>query len=1084
MRPGLVPGFSYTHLMATGREQLVESAAALLKGKRALGGLSGCAFSLLVAGFARANPGLVLCATPGPESAEDIALDIESLSPGLRCLQAPVMDDNNPDKQAAWISLLSQLSNVQGSAVLLAPAAALIEGLPAPAEISKGNLSLAPGAKLKLDDLFGRLTEAGLQRVDQVDGPGQFTRRGGIVDIYPPSLSNPVRLELFGDKIETIRSFEVETQRSFESLTNGVAFPLVPTRPADAEQAATLLDYLKSPAVICVQPASVIERLNTLASFSDNPARRTRIDRARKLVSSATLLTPDKAQAALECVAPVSLGEGYEGVAKLVTPLVDSGLMCLLFCGGEAELGPARQGLAAHGLSESKRLYMLPGDVEGGRVLPGLGFAVLSMHELLGRARRRLHFDQSGPRDMGDVLDDFVELEQGDYVVHLQHGIARFKGMDTLQREGKPGEFLSLEFADNVILHVPATNADVVQKFIGLRGMVPQLSKINTQAWSERKLRAKASVEKLAIEMLEVQAIRAHEAGHACKPDGADMAAYEAACHFRDTPDQATSSISIKRDMESRKPMDRLLCGDVGYGKTELAMRAAYKMVLEGRQVAILVPTTVLAQQHFLTFSERMHSTPVVVDLLSRFRTGSEQRKTLEALAEGKVDIAIGTHRLLSQDVQFKNLGLVVIDEEQRFGVEHKERLKQMRRTVDLLTLSATPIPRTLHQALLGLRDISNLTTPPQHRLSIITRLMHWNDRELADAIQHELARDGQVFFVHNRVFDIENVAARIQKLCPGARVEIGHGQMAEHELEAVMLRFMNRQIDVLVCTTIIESGIDVRNANTIIIDQAQNYGLSDLHQLRGRVGRYHNQAYCYLVVPDDVSLSEIAAKRLKAILQYHALGSGFKIAMRDLELRGAGNLLGPEQSGHIATIGYDLYCRMLDRAVRKMNHQPVPPEVDTQLDLGLDFRIPRDYIASGKQRLEIYRRLARIHDDKQSDEIAAEIRDRFGKPPREFEQLMRAALLRSRLARIGIVSVTRAEDHIKLRALNAGQAQRKLNAASKSFRVLDETTLALPLRKGLEDASDQLNFLVNLFSALARQGVLTREEEPEPATR
>jgi transcription-repair coupling factor (superfamily II helicase) len=1057
--------------MATGREQLIQSAALLTTGKRAIGGLSGCAFSLLVAAMAEAHRGLLLCLTPGPESAEDIALDIESLAPGLRCLTAPVMDDHNPDKQAAWISLLSQLSHVEGRAVLLAPAASLIEGLPAPAEIRDSNLSLAPRAKLKLDELFARLVGAGLQRVEQVDAGGQFARRGGIVDIFPPSLSNPVRLELFGDVIESVRAFDIETQRSFESLKDGVAFPLVPLQRSG--EVAALTDFLKSPTVVCVQPAQVIERLNTLASFSEDPGRKSRISRARKLAADAVALTPDRATTNVQCVAPVSLGEGYEGVAKLVTPLVDSGLTCLLFCGGQAELGPAREGLAAQELRESKKLLLLPGDVEGGRVLPDLGFAVLSMHELLGRARRRLHFDQPGPRDMGDVLDDFVELEPGDYVVHLQHGIARFKGMDTMQREGKPGEFLSLEFADNVILHVPATNADVVQKYIGMRGMVPQLSKINTQAWSERKLRAKASVEKLAVEMLEVQAIRAHEAGHPCKPDGADMAAYEAACPFRDTPDQATSSVAIKRDMESRKPMDRLLCGDVGYGKTELAMRAAFKMVLEGRQVAILVPTTVLAQQHFLTFSERLHSYPVTVDLLSRFRSGSEQRKTIEGLAEGKVDIVIGTHRLLSQDVQFKNLGLVVIDEEQRFGVEHKERLKQMRRTVDLLTLSATPIPRTLHQALLGLRDISNLTTPPQHRLSIITRLMHWSDGELADAIQHELARDGQVFFVHNRVFDIENVAARVQKLCPEARVEIGHGQMAEHELEAVMLRFMNRQIDVLVCTTIIESGIDVRNANTIIIDQAQNYGLSDLHQLRGRVGRYHNQAYCYLVVPDDVSLSEIAAKRLKAILQYSALGSGFKIAMRDLELRGAGNLLGPEQSGHIATIGYDLYCRML-------KHETVPPEVDTQLDLGLDFRIPRDYIPSAKQRLEVYRRLARIHDDRQAEEIASEMADRFGKPPREFEQLMRAALLRSRLARIGIVSVTRAEDHIKLRALNAGQSQRKLAAASKSFRVLDETTLALPLRKGLEDARDQLNFLVNLFSALARQGILAREEEPE----
>ena len=1065
--------------MASITEQLLESTAAAIAGRPTVGGVSGCVTSLAVAALAHRQKGLLLCVTPGPETAEDTALDIEALNPQLNCLIAPVMDDNNPDKQASWVSVLSRIAHLEGAAILLAPAASLIESLPLPTEIRAGNLSLQPGSTLKLDDLFSRLLEAGLERVEQVEAAGQFARRGGIVDIFPPSLSNPIRLELFGDDVESVRSFDVESQRSFESLSGGTAFPLV---PLEGGRDGMLLDYIGACSSVVIEPEQVAERLTTLASFSDDPTRHKRIKAAHKLVEGATALRAAPADTNLECVAPVTLGEGYEGVARLLLPLIDSGQTCLLFSGAEAELRPARDGLEAQGLKEDKKLHLLPGDVEGGRVLPSLNYAVLSLHELLGRSRRRAHYDHGQPRDLRDVMDDFVELEPGDYVVHLQHGIARLRGMETLTRDGKPGEFLAIEFADNVILHVPATNADVVQKYIGMRGMVPQLSKFNTQAWSERKLRAQHSVLKLATEMLEVQAIRAHEAGHPCQPDGPEVAEFLASCPFRDTPDQATSTVSIRRDLESRKPMDRLLCGDVGYGKTELAMRAAFKMVLEGRQVAILVPTTVLAQQHFLSFTERMHSFPVIVDLLSRFRSGKEQRKTIEALAEGKVDIIIGTHRLLSQDVQFKNLGLVVIDEEQRFGVEHKERLKQMRRTVDLLTLSATPIPRTLHQALLGLRDISNLTTPPLSRLSVLTRLMHWNDRELADTIQHELARDGQVFFVHNKVFDIELVAERVQRLVPDARVEIGHGQMPEGQLEDVMLRFMNREVDVLVCTTIIESGIDVRTANTIIIDQAQNFGLSDLHQLRGRVGRYHNQAYCYLMVPDDVSLSEIAAKRLKAILQYSQLGSGFKIAMRDLELRGAGNLLGAEQSGHIATIGYDLYCRMLDRAVRKMKHQPVPPEVDTQLDLGLDFRIPRSYIPAQKLRLELYRRLARIKDDRHADDIAEEIRDRFGKPPREFEQLMQAALVRSRLARLGITSVTRAEDHLKFRALSAPQSQRQLAQASKSFRVLDETTLALPVRKGLEQPLDQLRFLANLLSALARQGVFNADAAPEPA--
>ncbi|MEE9312289.1 MAG: transcription-repair coupling factor, partial [Planctomycetota bacterium] len=690
-----------------------------------------------------------------------------------------------------------------------------------------------------------------------------------------------------------------------------------------------------------IEPEAIAGRLKTLSSFHEEAGVHERIQLALGAISKADLvLGADVGGKSFDVKTPVILGEGYEGVAALLRAMHDGGQKCILFCGNDAELEMAISTLKNHKLKASADLQLVEGDVEGGRVLPDAGFALLSLHELLGRARRRLSYDDATDKDMTGMLDDFVELETGDYVVHLQHGVAKYKGIENLDRDGRPGEFLTLEFADKLILHVPATNADVVQKFIGMRGATPKLSKFNTAAWSERKMRAQKSILKLAADLLDVQAMRQKESGYACAPDNKEQSEYEASCPFRDTPDQATTSIQIKKDMTLRKPMDRLVCGDVGYGKTELAMRAAFKMVQEGKQVAVLVPTTVLAQQHFLSFSERLQNFPINVGILSRFRTPKEQRQTIERLSEGGVDIVIGTHRLLSKDVAFKDLGLVVIDEEQRFGVEHKERLKQMRQTVDLLTLSATPIPRTLHQAMLGLRDISNLTTPPQNRLAIVTRLMHWNEQELKEAIARELARDGQVFFVHNRVFDIEVFTARVQQLCPDARVEYGHGQMPDGDLEKVMLKFMNREIDVLVCTTIIESGIDVRSANTIIIDKANHFGLSELHQLRGRVGRYHHQAYCFLMVPEDMSLSEVAQKRMKAILQYSALGSGFKIAMRDLELRGAGNLLGPEQSGHIATIGYDLYCRLLDRTVRKLQHKDVPPDVDTQVDLGLDLRL------------------------------------------------------------------------------------------------------------------------------------------------
>ncbi len=1045
---------------------LLQAAGKAAGAGQVLGGISGCAYSVAVAGMANAATRPLLVLTPGLELSELIQQDLETLQPQATVVVCPVLDANSPDKAAAWNAALARMQS-SASPIVLAPVATLLDGLPAPSAIAASSVSLRPGDNLKLEPLFKRLVACGLERVEQVTAPGQFARRGGIVDIYAGTQLHPVRLELFGDQIDSVRSFEPDTQRSYESMPQGMSFPLL---APGSDQDATLADYTRGAAVVVCEPANALERINTQASFSEDEGIRQRAAAARGLLAAAKLrLTAVPADASWDCRAPVVLGDGYEGVGTLLKALLESGQKVLLLCGTEAELRPARQGLIGQGLSESPELALLPGDVEGGRVFPTLGYALLSLHELLGRHRRKLRFtEQSEQRQLQDVMDDFVELEAGDYVVHLQHGIARFRGMENLQRDGRSGEFLSLEFDEGVILHVPASSADVVQKYIGMRGVAPKLSRYNTAAWSERKLRAQQAVLKLATDMLEVQALRAQEAGHACEKDGPEMAEFEAAFGFTDTPDQVTSSAAIKRDMESRKPMDRLLCGDVGYGKTELAMRAAFKMVNEGRQAAVLVPTTVLAQQHFLSFSDRMKQFAINVDLLSRFRSPMQQRKTIEALAEGRVDIVIGTHRLLSADVQFKDLGLLVIDEEQRFGVEHKERLKILRRTVDLLTLSATPIPRTLHQALLGLRDISNLTTPPALRHAVITRLMHWNDRELQDAIRRELARDGQVFFVHNRVLDIEQVRDRVQSLVPEARVAIGHGQMNEHELEDVMVRFMDREIDVLVSTTIIESGIDVRSANTIIIHDAHKHGLADLHQLRGRVGRHIHQAWCYLLIPDDVSLSDVAAKRLKAILQYQSLGSGFKIAMRDLELRGAGNLLGAEQSGHIASIGYDLYCRMLDSAVRKLKQQDVAPDVDTQLDLGLDLQFPRKYVESGKHRLELYRRMARIRDDAQAAALERELADRFGKPPREVSLMLTAALTRNRLARLGILSVTRGEGHLKLRALSASKAHRSLSLVSQSFRVLDESNLALPLRKGIEQPADQLRFLSNLMSALA----------------
>jgi transcription-repair coupling factor (superfamily II helicase) len=1036
--------------------------------KDALGGLSGCGISVALAASLAKSKGLRLCITAGPEMAEELALDLQALTPDLGVLLAPALEVSDSERAAAWSALLSRLdARGESVRVLIAPVGALLDAVPAPSEIARANVSFVPGQKLKTDPLFERLVAAGYTRGDQAEEPGQFARRGGIIDVFPHGARHPYRVELFGDEIESVRAFDPLTQRSTESL-EAAAFALV---ALDETVKATLLDYVEGPkSLIVIEPARCQSRLSAIASFTHDAHAAKRLKIASDALSRPGLVLDSGAQPrSLDMSTPLALGEGYAGVATLLKALDEGNVTVALFCGNEHEMKLARESLKAQGVIASARLELLDGDIGGGRAFAAEKIALLSLHELLGRLRRRVAIEGETVRASSDVLDDFVDLEPGDHVVHLAHGIARYKGMETLSREGTKGEFLALEFDDGLTLHVPVSNADVVQKYIGARGEVPRLSKYNTAAWSDKKMRAQEAVLKLATNLLEVQALRAQESGNPCGADTQEQSEFEAECPFRDTPDQAKVTVLIKQDLMGKKPMDRLLCGDVGYGKTELAMRAAFKMVQEGRQVAVLVPTTVLAQQHLLVFRERMQDFPVIIELLSRFRTDGEQRKVIAALAEGKVDIVIGTHRLLSEDVQFKELGLVVIDEEQRFGVEHKERLKQLRKTVDLLTLSATPIPRTLHQAMVGLRDISSLTTPPLERHAVITKLAHWNDAQIKEAIAHELARDGQVFFVHNRVYDIQIIAERVQRLCPDARVEIGHGQMAERELEEVMLRFMERKIDVLVCTTIIESGIDVRSANTMFIDQAHMYGLAELHQLRGRVGRFHQQAFCYLLLPDDAKVPELAAKRLQAIMRHSELGAGFKIAMRDLELRGAGNLLGAEQSGHIASIGYDLYCRLLERAVRKLKNQPVAPDVDTSLQLGLDLRLPEDYIPSPRRRLEVYRRMARIGSHEEAEALTRELSDRFGKPPRVLGDMVTAAMVRTRLARLGITSVAKAEGHLKLRALSAPQAHRSLDKVSKSFRVLDETTLALPLRKGLEAPLDQLRFLSNLLQALSR---------------
>jgi transcription-repair coupling factor (superfamily II helicase) len=629
---------------------------------------------------------------------------------------------------------------------------------------------------------------------------------------------------------------------------------------------------------------------------------------------------------------------------------------------------------------------------------------VVGDHELFGRTEVRRVARRK--RAESRALDSFLDLAPGDLVVHLAHGIGRFRGMELLEKDGNKEEHLALEFRDNVRMYVPVTLIHLVQKYIGASKTTPTLSKVGGTLWGRQKSKVAAAVTDMASDMLRMQAERRARPGLACPPDSHLQQEFEASFPYAETKDQLAAIEETKDDLERARPMDRLICGDVGFGKTEVAMRAAFKAVDAGRQVAVLVPTTVLAEQHYRTFCDRMAEYPITIEVLSRFRTKGEQKQVLKLLESGGVDIVIGTHRLVQSDIRFKDLGLVVIDEEQRFGVEAKEMLKQLRLSVDVLTLSATPIPRTLHMSLLGIRDISNLTTPPLDRTAIETRVGRWDGELIRHAVVRELNRGGQVYFVHNRVYNIRTIADRLQSIVPEARIGIVHGQMAEHELEENMLGFVAGRIDILVATTIIESGLDIPNANTMFIHQADRYGLADLHQLRGRVGRYKHRAYCYLILEEGRVLTRTAARRLKAIEEFSELGSGFRIAMRDLEIRGAGNILGTEQSGHIATVGYELYCQLLENAVRRLKGEPVRRQPHVHIDLPVEAFLPNSYLAPGRQKVDIYRRLSALATVDELTAFEDELRDRFGPLPDAGKNLLAVKELQLRAFAWGISTV------------------------------------------------------------------------------
>ncbi|MGA7919661.1 MAG: transcription-repair coupling factor [Candidatus Acidiferrales bacterium] len=988
--------------------------------------------------------------------------------------------------------------------------------------------TIARDESIAHEDLIEFLSSAGYDKQVTCEMPGQYAVRGGIIDIYSPESPQPVRVELLGDTIESIRAFDPNTQRSTNPVERATLLPLTEFprhaevlervrvssasgREDDAAPAgfypgwefrealredrkSTLFDLAADPLIIEDEPAvlaQAIEKYRAQLAEAFDEAEDPLAEPAYKFIfddeewNLALQMQPrfaieqlaigdgppqpvgdsrgERGLRAAAAVAPVrEQGDGgpqssitpaeirilqtqptarYHGnVAAFITEArtriaASENVMVSAASTGELErfadichefelpyrMGELEENATVARLAEEgstapgSAILLTKAPLSEGVVFPEAKVVFYGNADLFETLPPPSQRSRARPKT-ASFFSDFSDLKPGDYVVHVDHGIGQFEGLRQVAIEGANGEFMLLRYAGDAKLYVPLARLDLIQKYTSLGGVEPQLDRLGTTVWEARKTRVKKSVSDMAEQLLTLYAERKMATGHAFPPDTNWTHEFDDAFEFEETPDQQRAIEDVKRDMESSLPMDRLLCGDVGYGKTEVAMRSAFKAIADSKQVAVLAPTTVLAFQHYQTFKRRFAAFPVRVEMISRFRTEKEQKKVLEELEAGKVDVLIGTHRILSKDVKFQDLGLLVVDEEQRFGVAHKERLKEMRKNVDVLTMSATPIPRTLHMSLVGLRDMSVIETPPKDRLAIQTTVAPFSETLVQRVIQEELARDGQVFFVHNRVESIASLASMVKRLVPKARVVVGHGQMRENELEKVMLQFVRNQADILVSTTIIENGLDIPRANTIIINRADRMGLSELYQLRGRVGRSNQRAYAYLLVPPDTTLTSIARQRLAALKEFSDLGAGFRIAALDLELRGAGNLLGREQHGHIEAVGFDMYCQMMERAVAERKGESVAPERRATLNLGQEIRIPPEYIESENLRLRIYKRIASVTSDAERAEVRQELEDRFGPPPPAVENLLDYAVLKAMAEKLLVATVDRRADQVAIK--------------------------------------------------------------------
>ena len=1007
----------------------------------------------------------------------------------------------HPEIQEARATALWKIATGTAS-IVVAPVAATAIRLRAAEFYTELARVARRGETLDVEGLTHHLNTVGYTAADVVEMPGEYAVRGGILDVYSPEADRPVRLELFGDEVETIRKFDPATQRSSTALDEAVLLPLTET-PATEELLGAIharlsgrrvsgteevLQETARAAGAAVFPgwefyapvaganSSLFELLPRAVAVLDEPDTLEsefeqfweRLGEIHERSGVGNLVRPEDLYFApedwtqrvsqLAVVEFEHLGITRPGEQQLtlnsqptsrfhgsvpamveeVKKLTAEGKRVLFAAANTGELerladifteynvsyrlgSPVRPG----GESYAEETSYFAGELDAatvvkayipdGVMLPDAALAVFGSRDLFDESEAVVTRPQRPRSKTSTFLSDFRDLAVGDYVVHVEHGIGIYQGLkEIVQQDGK-AEFMLLEYAEGAKLYVPLTRLDLVQKYRSAEGAKPALSRLGTATWAKTKARVKKAMQDMADELLKLYAQRKTVEGHTFPADNEWQREFEDAFEFQETEDQEMAIADVKRDMETQQPMDRLLCGDVGYGKTEVAMRAAFKAVGDNHQVAVLAPTTVLAFQHYETFKSRFAAFPVTIEMISRFRTARQQKEILQRVEAGKVDILIGTHRLLSKDVKFTNLGLLIVDEEQRFGVRHKERLKQMRKDVDVLTMSATPIPRTLHMSLVGLRDMSVIETPPRDRIAIQTVVAAWDETLIRSSIEQELERGGQVYFVHNRVDSIFEIAAKVQELVPRARIMVGHGQMSERELEKVMLKFMHHEADVLVATTIIENGLDIPLCNTIIINRADRYGLSELYQLRGRVGRSNRRAYAYLLLPPELELTPLARRRLAALKEFSDLGAGFKIAALDLELRGAGNMLGGEQSGHIEAVGFELYTSMLERAVRELKGEVAAEEVEAQLNLGLNIRIPAEYIAEENQRLRMYKRIAGVENESQLADVRSELEDRYGEPPQPVRNLLDYATLRLLCNRVGVTRVERKRDLVNV---------------------------------------------------------------------